>query len=693
MLLKRIRLKNIRSYEELELGFREGSTLLAGDIGSGKSTILLSVEFALFGLIRSFITGETLLRHGCKSGEVELEFKLEDNEITVLRSLKRTNNGVVQDNGFFSVNGVKTDATPVEIKSKIISLLGYPEDLVSKSKSLIYRYTVYTPQEEMKRILFMPADERLETIRKLFDIDKYKRIRENASLHAKTLRAEVKGLRLAAEGINGVKEKIKVVEQNKFEKKALLQEKIEELVAQKQREKKALEKLELMEEEGKKLFEINKKIELNREKHAYAASNIKLVRERIVSAREELGEPLSAPPGEVKDVSVVKSDLEKYKDLLRETNNKLLNAKNNVAVVTEGIKAAENVIGGIDELDVCPNCRQKVDEAHKKVLVKEEKEKMRKLEERKNTLSEFVGKAENNLMVIERKIESLNEEYNDALVMVEKRKSFDEKKRRRESALKDVEELNKKKIVFEEEKKRLEKEIRELGEESDKLLVDDKLLRELRSAVDEERVKTRSLEVFIARKEEELVGLEKEKSILSEELQAKEGAEREANHKASVEEWISKNFIGIAGVVEKHVLGSVHSEFSRRFEDWFNVLLEDESISASLDDGFSPVVVQNGFDVSVEGLSGGEKTSVALAYRLALNRVVNDYMSNVKTRDLLILDEPTDGFSSEQLDKVRDVLRELNVRQTIIVSHDAKVESFVENVVRVVKEEHSSRVA
>ncbi len=691
MLLKRIRLKNIRSYEELELEFREGSTLLAGDIGSGKSTILLSVEFALFGLIRSFISGETLLRHGCKSGEVELGFEVDNKSVVILRSLKRTNNGVSQDTGFFSVNDVKTDATPVEIKSKVLDLLGYPEDLVTKSKSLIYRYTVYTPQEEMKRILFMNADERLETIRKLFDIDKYKRVRENAAMHAKTLRAEVKGLRLAAEGISGLKEKIRVVEQNFSEKKKLLADKEKELAAQKEKEKKALEKYRLMEEEGKKLSDIKKRVELNKEKHVNLVSNLRMVEESIVSARKELEEPLSNPPGEAKDVSSIKKDLEKYKGLLKDTNNKLLNAKSNMAVVVEGIKDANKIISDVDELEVCPNCKQKVDEEHKEVLVKEEKEKIKALEERKNTLSEFVGKAENNLMVIERKIESLNKEYNDALVMMEKRKAFDEKKKRRESASKNVEELNKRKSVLDEDKKRVEKDIKQLEEEADKLLVDDKLLKELRNAVDEEREKTRSSEVFIARREEELIGLEKEKALLVKELKDKEAAEKESNSKASLEEWISKNFIGIAGVVEKHVLGSVHSEFSRRFEDWFNILLEDESITASLDDSFSPLVIQNGFDVSVEGLSGGEKTSVALAYRLALNKVVNDYMSTVKTRGVIILDEPTDGFSSEQLDKVRDVLNELNMRQTIIVSHDAKVESFVENIIRVVKEEHSSK--
>ena len=94
----------------------------------------------------------------------------------------------------------------------------------------------------------------------------------------------------------------------------------------------------------------------------------------------------------------------------------------------------------------------------------------------------------------------------------------------------------------------------------------------------------------------------------------------------------------------------------------------------------------------MENLSGGEKTAVALSYRLALNKVINDIVSEIKTKDILMLDEPTDGFSSEQLDKVRDVLEQLNVKQVIIVSHESKIESFVDSVIRVGKEEHISKV-
>ena len=69
----------------------------------------------------------------------------------------------------------------------------------------------------------------------------------------------------------------------------------------------------------------------------------------------------------------------------------------------------------------------------------------------------------------------------------------------------------------------------------------------------------------------------------------------------------------------------------------------------------------------------GRQTRRALAYRLALNRVINDIITDIKTRNLLILDEPTDGFSTEQLDKLRTVLEELNISYPSGTIDDANV--------------------
>ena len=79
MKIKRIVLNNIRSYENEELSFKEGSTLLSGDIGSGKTSVLLGIEFALFGL-QPGQRGGSLLRNGTNNGSVLLEIDIDGKE-------------------------------------------------------------------------------------------------------------------------------------------------------------------------------------------------------------------------------------------------------------------------------------------------------------------------------------------------------------------------------------------------------------------------------------------------------------------------------------------------------------------------------------------------------------------------------------------------------------------------------------
>ena len=156
--------------------------------------------------------------------------------------------------------------------------------------------------------------------------------------------------------------------------------------------------------------------------------------------------------------------------------------------------------------------------------------------------------------------------------------------------------------------------------------------------------------------------------------------------------WFDEYFLNLMNTMERSIMASLYHEFNSYFVSWFTLLIEDENVQVRLDDTFSPVVIQNGYETGLESLSGGEKTSVALSYRLALNKVINGFVGDLHTKDIIILDEPTDGFSSEQLDKIREVLEQLNMNQVIIVSHESKIESFVDHVIRISKTEHKSKI-
>jgi exonuclease SbcC len=200
------------------------------------------------------------------------------------------------------------------------------------------------------------------------------------------------------------------------------------------------------------------------------------------------------------------------------------------------------------------------------------------------------------------------------------------------------------------------------------------------------------IEMAVTEKKTRIGSIIEEAKRVEHEIRKKEEKRKILTKKRQYIDWIEKSFINIVSIIEKNILGSLYNEFNALFQEWFDILIEDELINAKLDDEFTPIVQQNGYDIEIENMSGGEKTALSLAYRLALNKVINEITTDIKTKDLIILDEPTDGFSEQQLDKIRDVLERLAMKQTIIVSHESKIESFVENIISIQKQEHISSV-
>ncbi len=175
------------------------------------------------------------------------------------------------------------------------------------------------------------------------------------------------------------------------------------------------------------------------------------------------------------------------------------------------------------------------------------------------------------------------------------------------------------------------------------------------------------------------------------EIKKKEEQKKQQKRLEEYQIWLKDYFVPTLDNIEKHVMITINQEFNQHFQRWFNLLVEDPGKDARVDEDFTPIIEQDGYEQLVDFLSGGEKTSVALAYRLALNSIVQRVSVGMKS-NLLILDEPTDGFSKEQLYKVREILNELKCPQVIMVSHERELESFADHTFRVEKKEGISEI-
>ena len=668
MILKGIRLKNIRSFLDERIDFPLGSLLLSGDIGSGKSTILLAIDFALFGLRRGELSGSDLLRHGKNSGSVELFFAINGRDVTIKRTLKRSKESVTQDSGMLEIDNVRYELMPTEIRANVLELFGYP----GFGKVNIFRYTVYCPQEEMKHILFYP-EERLNTLRKVFDIEKYGKIRENSKLFITELRAMKRELEAYTRDFD---DKIKEREEKETDKEKIkdrINDQIESIRKIDQRLQKKKSEIELNEKEIE---------ELNKMKNEIIKKEAEL--ESKKRRTERTGKELEECEGKI---NPIRDELQKYREPKRPERNEeeltdmiassekekeaLISEK---AIIDDDIRKLKNIF----EKGVCDVCEQKV---YSPEAFKDNIEKKLKNEKEISAKTDSLVKNLNGL-------KKEQEELNSYRIIIGKREQL-------EKVLND---LISNKNELESEMKYLVNEIRAIQNDLfllkpriESLTVLEGENKKLRSEYDEILKEKMAYEKDRSRLEQQLEDIERTVSSLLKEIDEKKKGREKIIRLDEFVNFFDSYFINLTLLIEKNVMVAVQEEFNSLFQNWFRILIGEE-LSVRVDEQFSPIIEQNGYETEYQNLSGGEKTSVALAYRLALNKVINSLVETIKTKDLLILDEPTDGFSSDQLDRMRDVINELNLRQIVIVSHEPKIDTFVDNVIKLYKEGHVSRI-
>ncbi|MBU5678856.1 MAG: AAA family ATPase [Candidatus Aenigmatarchaeota archaeon] len=668
MIIKRLKLRNFRSYKEEEIEFPKGIILFEGDVGSGKSSLLYAIEFALFGL--GEMRGEMLMRVGESNCSVELGFEANGKDYVVYRSLAKRDKGIVQDDGYIIIDNRKIRLTSSEQRSKIIEILNFKESARTRSSSFIYRYAIFTPQEEMKEILKMKVEDRLQTLRKAFGIEDYKIAKENAKL----IQDEIRNMISFIDGeIKNLDNLIKELE----EKKVLIEDskkRLESLNIEKEKTEKELESISRkIEDYERYMLEINKIsgelpaleriekenkktiIEINQEDEYLTKENEKMLKEKDSITIEKI-------EADEKDL------FERLRSITKSREDRI-SEKSELRILVKNLES-------IMEKGICPTCLRPISSNEFETKLREMKEKLEEIEKeiensriKEQEIAEILDKVRRFREDL-KKIEDINRRIEENLRKISLNK---EKIKNAEVELEKV----RKEI---EEKKRIIEENKQISEEFSKM-----------------KLRKRELELLlynltskIGKLDGEIKALEDMKKRIEVEIEEKM---RKKAMKEDLEEkmiFIRDFFIPTLDEIETIVMKEINYEFNEIFKKYFYMLMENEII-AKIDENFSPLVEQDGYEVDINSLSGGEKTSIALAYRIALNLMVRKVCTSMK-ENLLILDEPTDGFSKEQIFKLRDILNELKCDQVIIVSHEKELESFVDNIFYVEKIANVSQI-
>ena len=803
MILNSITIENIRSYYHEEVIFPRGISLFEGDIGSGKSTVLMAIEFALFGLGSQ--KAESLLAKKAESGFVILDFSVDGEKYEIKRTLKRKKSGVNQDpkNSWIRIDGEVLPLSPSELKQKVLEILGFNEPVDPKAESKIFRYAIFTPQEAMKEVL-SDSGKRLETIRKAFGIEDYSIAKSNALEVFQELRAKgavlqerfsnISELELEIEKANkkiaeldeNIVRVSKTIEKKNAEKKEIilkikeLQEKnneririeskidsLKESIASAKNQFSQIEddlaefEKELIHNNQRmdKLVEIKRSeteltaIEIGVEIKKFQKISDKLIGLKseknsisgdISKLKESLGEKINADKNSLesrlRELEKEKESLESSLKEITEKNNKIKSEQ----VEKKTLKSSlEKEINEFTKLgNNCPTCKQEITEDHHHTLVDEKQKMVEKLNQEIKEITDSFFESDSKTKETKEKIESYQTEIvqiQQILPGIEEFASKTSKLLEIETEIKEIECVKDSKFGAEpiEFLTNLKDELMEFenAAEQKKQILESR--KNIESKISQKQSGLERLEKEISEKQRELVNTEKllesfeDAGELISKLELKQNGyiqeinqmsgilatskERKNNEQTSIKtnenkiseskkwqkkfniiseikEWLEKFFIPTISQIEKQVLLSILHNFNETYTRWYSILVEDPTKESRIDENFTPIVNQDGFEQEVNYLSGGEKTSIALAYRLTLNSLMRKETESMKS-NLLILDEPTDGFSKNQLGKIRELLDELKSQQIVLVSHEKELETYVDNIFHISKQDGISKIS
>jgi DNA repair protein SbcC/Rad50 len=672
MIIKKLTLQNIRSFENLEIEFPKGSILLTGDIGSGKTSILLGIQFALFGL-QPGQKGSSLLRQGANEAYARIEIEIDNETINLERSIKKSKSGsITQEKNIFTKDKERTELSTSEMKTKVIEILNYPKEFAKKS-NLLYKFTVYTPQEAMKEIIEERPEIRLDTIRHIFGVDRYKRIKENLSIIIQKIKESIKIKEILITELSLLREKLRI----ETEKKILLARELNNLNyefvktnEEKEKIKKEKQELEIIQERNNQIInEIQKK---EAQKEGKKALEERLKKE-IILMQKEADKEIDFSEERLKSLS---STINQHKNRLEEKQKEYMEINNTLSVLESKREISENTKEKIISINNCPTCFQEVSTEHKEKIKKRTEYD---LEEIKLNIQQKLIQKNQTIKEIEKQKELINNYEKDKQTLEHNKIKFEYQRTIQTKIKSDAFVLDR----TTNEITTLENNIKELKSQKQENI--DNKYKEIRLIFEEITNNLQKKEIELAQKNKEMELLKRIIEDLSKDITKKEKIKEELMYHKELLEWLQEKFFTMITITEKNVLSKIKEEFSKIFSEWFNLLVSQE-LTVSLNQDFTPVILNQDYEMDYSFLSGGERTAVAISYRLAINKVLNLMLSKIKTRNLVILDEPTDGFSSEQVDKMRDLFEELKAKQLIIVSHEQKIEGFVDNVIKVKKD-------
>lgn len=170
MIFTKLKLNNFKSHEHTIIKFDKGISVIVGENGAGKSTILEAISFALFKQ-HTAKKIDDLVRNNAQTMSVELEFISNGRQYKIIREKKSNLKSAIYKKTSVDGNYVHICTGDKEVASEIRQILDIDSDL--------FLNAIYIRQGEIAELVDKTPAEKKQLIAKLLGIDSLEKAWKN----------------------------------------------------------------------------------------------------------------------------------------------------------------------------------------------------------------------------------------------------------------------------------------------------------------------------------------------------------------------------------------------------------------------------------------------------------------------------------------------------------------------------------
>ncbi|MCL5679975.1 MAG: AAA family ATPase [Candidatus Marsarchaeota archaeon] len=442
-MIKSITLVNWKTHEDTTLDFQNGTNIIVGLMGAGKSSMMDAISFALFGTFpalehRRYKVEDIIMNRPRKkdSASVKLEFALGDDLYVVSRGISRNkkSEAKIEKNGKY----LQTQSERVTEEIEAILKINYE----------VFSRAIYAEQNRLDYFLELRKGERKKQIDEMLGLDRFALAEENATSLVNSLKAIIQENEKFVQNadISAMKSKLESLSkglESEKKKAVLLNDSAkalrEQLSALKQEYQKMREENEKRIALSKSMAEVESrlstlKMQLSKisvpkgsltelqESGKRLSSELESADKNIESAQEKVKRFISMRSSSEAQLTRCLSDMEKAKEIKKKIGGTDINslkseidAKQNelklsVAELADSRSRLAETKKWLDELNKheskCPICERSLPEDLKKHLLEERNEIIK-------TITEEIKHKESQVNNSEKELKSLNVRLNE----------------------------------------------------------------------------------------------------------------------------------------------------------------------------------------------------------------------------------------------------------------------------------------